>query len=321
MSGDVWEVGDAYEAYVGRWSRKIAVEFVRWLGLPSGLRWLDAGCGTGALTSAVLASESAAPTSPTDSAHVVGVDPSLGFLRSVPAPAGRVAGDAAALPLRDESFDVVVSGLALNFVPRPEAAVAEFARVAAPGAVVASYVWDYAEGMRMMRHFWDVAAEVVPAAAEHDEGPRFPICHEPALRAAWAAAGLAEVSTRAIEVPTVFRGFDDFWLPFLGGQGAAPAYLATLGEDERAAIRERLHARLGDGEIALTASAWAVRGRRPTADEAGLTLSDVRPADDDPATLVRRRRPTMSEAITDPGADDEDSAEAARTRRPAVGAA
>ncbi|MGK5678361.1 class I SAM-dependent methyltransferase [Actinoplanes sp. URMC 104] len=256
MSEDVWEAGDAYEAYVGRWSRKVAAEFVGWLDVPAGRRWLDAGCGTGALTSAALR---------TGPARVVGVDPSRGFLRTAPVEAHRVAGDAAALPLGDASFDVVVSGLALNFVPRPGAAVAEFARVAAPGATVAAYVWDYATGMQMMRLFWDAAAEVDPAAAGRDEGRRFPICHEPALRAAWAAAGLTEVATRSIEVPTVFAGFDDFWQPFLGGQGAAPSYLATLGQHEQHAIRELLRARApasADGTIALTAAAWAVRGRR-----------------------------------------------------------
>ncbi|GAB2620015.1 methyltransferase [Paractinoplanes abujensis] len=262
MGADVWEVGDSYEAYVGRWSRLVAAGFVRWLEIPAGRRWLDAGCGTGALTSAVLATAAVEASGP----RVTGVDPSQSFLRLTPAAATPVAGDAAALPFRDARFDVVVSGLALNFVPHPERAVAEFARVARPGAVVASYVWDYTTGMQMMRHFWDAAAEVVPAAADRDEGPRFPICHEPALRAAWSEAGLTEVTTEAIEVPTVFAGFDDFWEPFLGGQGAAPAYLATLGADERAAIRERLRSRLpteADGTIPLTATAWAVRGRRP----------------------------------------------------------
>ncbi|MCM4078352.1 class I SAM-dependent methyltransferase [Paractinoplanes hotanensis] len=258
MTSDVWELGAAYEAYVGRWSRQVAAEFVGWLGVPAGARWLDAGCGTGALTSTILGG--AAP------AAVIGVDPSRSFLRT--APANRVAGDAAALPLRGGGVDAVVSGLALNFVPRPERAVAEFVRVAGPGAIVASYVWDYDAGMRMMRHFWDAAAEVVPAAADKDEGPRFPICREPALRDAWSAAGLDDVVTRAIEIPTVFAGFDDFWQPFLGGQGAAPAYLATLTTAEQAAIRERLRATLPtapDGTIPLTASAWAVRGHKPPA--------------------------------------------------------
>jgi hypothetical protein len=129
--------------------------------------------------------------------------------------------------------------------------------------VVAAYVWDYADGMHMMRHFWDAARDVDPAAAEADEGSRFPICRPDGLRSAWLAAGLTEVATRAIEVPTVFTDFGDFWRPFQGGQGAAPAYLARLPLPVRAAVRDRLELRLPrrpDGSIALTAAAWAVSG-------------------------------------------------------------
>jgi SAM-dependent methyltransferase len=254
MGGDVWAVGSAYEAYVGRWSRPVATEFVRWLAVPAGARWLDAGCGTGALTAAVRSA--AAP------AMVVGADMSAGFLAAMSG-ALRVNADAAALPLASGSFGAVVSGLALNFVPRPGDAVAEFARVAAPGAVVAAYVWDYAEGMRLMRWFWDVARELDPGAP--DESVRFPICRPEALEAAWTAAGLRDVASRPITVPTVFGDFDDYWQPFLGGQGAAPAYLARLSPTTRQEIRDRLAVRLPrqpGGSNALTATAWAVRGLR-----------------------------------------------------------
>jgi SAM-dependent methyltransferase len=256
--GDVWAVGNAYEAYVGRWSRPVAAAFLRWLAVPPGGRWLDAGCGTGALAGTVLAT--ARP------ALVVGVDRSLGFLAEAHAqlPAALfVNGDAAALPLADARFDAVVSGLTLNFVPQPQRAVDEVARVAGPGATVAAYVWDYADGMQMMRWFWDVALEVDPGSAEQDEGPRFPICHAEALGRAWTEAGLREVETRAIEVPTVFQDFADYWQPFLGGQGPAPAYLARLTAGQQEAIRDMLDARLPrdpDGKIPLTARAWAVRG-------------------------------------------------------------
>jgi SAM-dependent methyltransferase len=247
---DVWEQGDAYEAYVGRWSRQVAARFVRWLRVPDGRRWLDAGCGTGALTSAI-----------THASQVIGVDPSPGFLRGYVENGGTaVTGDAAALPFPDGVFDAVVSGLTLNFVPRPEAAVAGFARVAAPGATVAAYVWDYAGGMQMLRRFWDAAIEIDPSARALDEGPRFPICHARALAEAWMTTGFLAVTTTKIEIPTVFRTFDDFWRPFLGGQGPAPAYLATRTPDERVAIREALLSRLGPDTIALTAAAWAVRG-------------------------------------------------------------
>jgi hypothetical protein len=138
--------------------------------------------------------------------------------------------------------------------------------VARPGAVVAAYVWDYAGGMELMRRFWDAAAALDPAAAELDEGRRFPLCREEPLASLFGGAGLREVAVRAIDVPTRFRDFDDYWNPFLGGQGPAPGYAMALGEDERAALRERIRAGLPagpDGSIGLVARAWAVRSRAP----------------------------------------------------------
>ena len=251
---DVWAVGEAYDGYVGRWSRAVAVEFVRWLGVPAGARWLDVGCGTGALAEAILAG--AEPDA------VVGVDPSAGFVgvaKTRNPGAEFHVGDARAIPLGDNGFDAVVSGLALNFVPEPVRAVAECIRVAKAGGVVAAYVWDYAEGMEMMRHFWDVAAELDPAAERLDEGRRFSMCRPEGLRELWA--GMGDVAVEAIEIATVFRGFGDFWQPFLGGQGAAPGYAMSLSEDQRAELRKRLRERLGEGEIALRARAWAAKGR------------------------------------------------------------
>jgi SAM-dependent methyltransferase len=250
---DVWAVGQAYEPYVGRWSRRVAADFLRWLAVPPGARWLDVGCGTGAVTSTILSV--AAP------GGVVGVDPSAGFVAyaAANAPAARFAvGDATALPLGDGAVDAAVSGLVLNFVPDPERAIAEMVR--ASRGVVGAYVWDYAEGMGFMRAFWNAARDIDPDAP--DEGPRFPLCRPEPLRAAFASAGLRGVEVRPVDVPTPFRDFDDFWQPFLGGQGAAPAYLMSLPAAQRDAVRDRLLAALGPGPIDLTARAWAVRGIR-----------------------------------------------------------
>jgi SAM-dependent methyltransferase len=260
MAQPVWADGEAYEAYVGRWSRLVAGDFLRWLELPTGLRWLDVGCGTGALTATVVAQA--------DPAEVTGIDPSEGFLaharERVDDPrASFEVGDARALPVTDDSVDVLVSGLALNFVPDPVRAAAEFARVVRPGGVAAAYVWDYAEGMAMMRHFWSAAEALDPAAAELDEGRRFPLCRPAALHALWTDAGLEAVAVQPVVVPTVFADFGAYWTPFLGGQGAAPTYVASLTETDRAALRDRLSSCLpveADGSVRLTARAWAVRG-------------------------------------------------------------
>ena len=258
---DNWAVGDVYEAYVGRWSRRVAQAFLPWLQVPAGRQWLDVGCGTGALTATVL--------SVADPAQVIGVDTSEGFLATARAQitdprATFRTGDAQALPLPDRSFDAVVSGLALNFVPDPACAASELARVATPGGVVAAYVWDYVGGMGMMRYFWDAATALDPAAERLAEGSRFALCQPEPLCQLWGAAGLDDVAVRAIEVSTVFGDFDDYWGPFLGGQGPAPSYAMSLTEDRRGELRDLLRTRLPsdpDGSIPLTARAWAIRGK------------------------------------------------------------
>ncbi|MFN8511619.1 MAG: methyltransferase domain-containing protein [Thermomicrobiales bacterium] len=262
VPGDVWAIGTAYEPYVGRWSRLVARELVSWLGVAPGGRWLDLGCGTGALTWTIL--ETADPE------MAVGVDSSAGFARYAREQVGRphshfLVGDARAFPCRDASFDVVASGLVLNFVPTPGRAVGEMVRAAKAGAVVAAYVWDYAGEMQLMRHFWDAAVALDPAVSELDEGRRFPLCRPEPLGALFREAGLREVEVRAIDVPTHFRDFDDYWSPFLGGQGPAPTYAMSLTEERRAALRERIRVGLPlepDGAIRRVARAWAVRGRR-----------------------------------------------------------
>jgi SAM-dependent methyltransferase len=258
---DQWSLGDNYEHYIGRWSRLVARQFVTWLALPPARHWLDVGCGTGALMQAILTD--CAPAS------VLGIDPSAGFIALAggqlnDARASFQSGAAQALPIA--SVDAVVSGLVLNFTPDPAQSLAEMARVARPGGMVAAYVWDYAEGMQMLRLFWDAASALDRGALALDEGRRFPICRSEALRALWRECGLAQIECRDIDVPTVFSSFDDFWSPFLGGQGPAPTYCGTLAEDARAALRDRLRAMLpvaADGRIALTARALAVRGVRP----------------------------------------------------------
>jgi SAM-dependent methyltransferase len=256
-----WQRGEVYEGYVGRWSRRVAPRFVDWLGVPPGRRWLDVGCGTGALCGAIL--ERAAPAS------VIGVEPSAGFLSvALERLAGKAdlrSGTATDLPLADAAVDVVVSGLVLNFVDDQPAALREMARVCAGGGTIAAYVWDYAEGMQMMRRFWDAAVEHDPRGSAIDESARYPLCHPDALVGRFEGAGLDEVATTGIVIDTPFEDFDDYWQPFLGGQGPAPAYLMSLDRPSRDRLRDAVHARLPvaeDGAIALTARAWAVRGRK-----------------------------------------------------------
>lgn len=261
---EAWNSGDAYEPYVGRWSRRVAPEFLEWAKISTGCA-LDVGCGTGALSQALL---------DRDVRSVVGIDPSAAFAAYAAAKTNMRAskawflvGDAMALPFGAGTFDAAVAGLVLNFVPQPLAAVREMARSVRSRGIVAAYVWDYAGRMELMRYFWDAAVELDPhRAGPLDESVRFSICHPDRLAPLFREGGLKEIQTTPVDVPTVFRDFDDYWRPFLGGQAPAPHYATSLDpqrrEQLRASIQSRLPAR-PDGSIHLIARAWAVKGTKP----------------------------------------------------------
>jgi trans-aconitate methyltransferase len=257
-----WASGAAYDGFVGRWSRLVAAEFIQWLSVPAGATWIDVGCGTGELTRSIL--RIATPS------KVASLDPSEGYLDHARASTKdpRVefsrGTDQDVLSLGVVA-DAVVSALVLNFVPDAVNALRAAAEATAPGGVIAAYVWDYADGMAMLRHFWDAMVEEDPAARSKDEGVRFPLCAPGALKSAFEAAGLSGVVTRPIEVTDTFADFEEYWTPFLSGEAPAPGYLASLPAERQARLREVVRHRLPiatDGSITLTCRAWAVSGRR-----------------------------------------------------------
>ena len=256
---DTWNSGDPYEYFMGRWSRLMAPVFLNWLNLPLNLSWLDVGCGTGSLSEAIF--RGSRPT------YLCCVDPSWEFLQQAKDKhsfdADFVAGSASELPLSDNTFDVVVSGLALNFFPDLRRAITEMKRVLKEGGTLAAYVWDYSGKMEFLRLFWDAASEVDVNANRLDEGIRFPICNADNLRELFEQSGLTNIETAYADIDTVFNDFDDYWNPFLGGQGPAPGYLASLDTDIQEKIRRTLYNKLASHTnvpIKLLARAIAIRG-------------------------------------------------------------
>jgi SAM-dependent methyltransferase len=260
MTEEKWNSGDRYENYVGRWSRRVAEQFLPYLNVPPGARWLDVGFGSGALTSAILRSAFPALVRSYDSSPVY-----VEYARQhIPDPHVQFEqGDAHALPEEPASFDAVVSGLVLNFLADPFQAVPGMARLVKPGGKLGAYVWDYAGEMQFMRYLWDAAVSIDPAAVELDEGARFPLCQPGPLKELFQHAGVKEAEVLPIDVETRFRDFADFWDPFLGGQGPAAGYVVSQSEERRIQLRELLRSRLpfeSDGSIPLIARAWSVWG-------------------------------------------------------------
>jgi len=245
---------------MGRWSRLVAHDFLTWLSVPLDGRWLDVGCGTGALASAIW--QLCSPR------ELCGIDPSeeyIAYSREIlPKSQCRfLVGEAQTLPQELSGFDATVSGLALNLVPDPVAALGEMIRVTRSDGIVAAYVWDFAGGMQMLRYLWDSATNLDPMAHDLDHGSCFPLCHPERLRELFAEAQLKAVQVHSLEVPTIFRDFDDYWTPLLTGYGRAPGYVMSLSAEQRLRLRDRVREVLPthpDGSIHLTARAWAIRG-------------------------------------------------------------
>jgi SAM-dependent methyltransferase len=254
----------AYDRYMGRWSRRMAPLLLDFAGIPDAGSVLDVGSGTGSLAVSIAGHK--------PHCHVLGIDLSeeyVEYATSQTPPGARVSfevGDAQRLRFADASFDHTLSLLVLNFVPDQARAVAEMVRVTRPGGSVAAAVWDYGEGMRMLRLFWDSALSVDPRAEIFDER-RMPLCRQDELSALWKNNGLAGVEEYPLEITMQFSELTDYWDPFVLGQGPAGAYARRIGGADLNTLRNEVKRRLGvatdNQPFDLPARAWAVRGIVP----------------------------------------------------------
>jgi SAM-dependent methyltransferase len=259
-----WDSAEAYEVSMARWSRLVAREFLAGLSISSGGSWLDVGCGTGGLSRIIL--ETANP------AIVHGFDISEPYIAYAkrhltdPRVDFRVC-HALDIPVDEGVYDVVVSGLLLNILPDADRGdtILGMVRAARRGGRVAAYVWDYADGMQVTSTFWDAVTELSARGKVLEPDHQFSFCSPDLLTALFQASGLQDVQMQPIDVPTIFRDFDDYWLPFLGGEGSASAYTVSLNAVQRENLRQYLRSHLPvahDGSIHLSARAWAMSGTK-----------------------------------------------------------
>ncbi len=258
---DPWSGGSNYEKFMGRWSSLVAEKFLKWFAISAGKSWLDVGCGSGTLTKLIFETQ--------NPSKIISIDSSEEFISYAkkilnnPFVQFKVC-KAESLNINFNSIDVIVSGLVLNFIPEPEIALREMMRVAKPGGTIGIFLWDYSDGMKMLRYFWDAAVEIDNKAKEFDEGLRFPLCRKGELELLFRKAGLKDVNAVPVEVNTYFKDFNDYWEPFLGNVGPAPAYVMSLDPENRKQLEMKVRNSLpvtNDGSILITARAWAVKGQ------------------------------------------------------------
>lgn len=259
---DKWNAGDPYDYFMGRWSSLMAPKFLKWLNAPSNWKWLDVGCGTGALSEAI--EQNCEPKT------LSCIDPSANFIEKVKQRVSTTTtlkvGSVENLPFENNSFEVIVSGLALNFFPNLNNALSEFKRVSEPHGIIAAYVWDYSDRMDFLRLFWDAAYQIDAKSRSLDEGLQFPICNSEQLTKLFESANLTEVASAKMDIDTNFKNFDDYWNPFLGGQGPAPSYLASLTSENQELLKNNIKERIRfelDGSFKLLGRVIAIKGKCP----------------------------------------------------------
>lgn len=250
--------GQAYDSFMGRYSRPLASEFTDTAGVIPGQSALDVGCGPGALTGVLVDRLGAGSVS--------AVDPSPPFVAECSARHPGITirqGQAEAIPFGDASFDCVLAQLVLHFVTDPGQAASEFLRVLRPGGIAAACVWDFAEGMQMLRLFWDAALQIDPAAPDEAQTMRFG--REGEIAQLLVSAGFRDVTETTLDVHSVYLEFEELWSGFLAGIGPAGTFCLSLTEEQRGALRAELFHRLGSptGAFSLAAKARCAYGHSP----------------------------------------------------------
>jgi SAM-dependent methyltransferase len=246
---------DAYDAYMGRWSRLLSAPFADVAGVESGTRVLDVGCGTGALTDELVRR--------VGDRRVAAADPSAPFVRAVSERHPRVdvrQATAEELPFDDGGFDRVLAQLVVHFMADPVIGLSEMRRVARHGGIVAASVWDFAGNRGPLGVFWDAARSVRPDVSDES---RLAGTRDGHLALLLETAGLVGVRQAELAATIEHATFDEWWTPFTRGSGPGGAFVASLDPEEQARLRDECRRRLAATPIAVTATAWAAWGTAP----------------------------------------------------------
>jgi SAM-dependent methyltransferase len=253
----------AYEQFMGRWSRRVAPLLLDFADISDGCRVLDVGSGTGSLSIEIAARR--------PHCQILGIEPSEDYVAyaqaRIPHPNVQFrVGNAQELAFPDAEFDATLSLLVFNFLPDPRKALGELQRVTRPSGRIGAATWDYGDGMKMLRIFWNAAVDLDANAVRSDE-KHMPLCRAGELSSLWNEVGLTDVQEQPLQIVMRFESFDDFWDPFLMGQGPAGVHVANLTPARRIALRDRLKRLLPEsaqrGAFELDGRAWAVRGTAP----------------------------------------------------------
>jgi SAM-dependent methyltransferase len=254
-----WDNIQGYEMYVGRWSRALSLDFVHWLNACAALKWMEIGCGTGALTQAIAETY--------DPSSLLALDKSEAYLTKA-----RENGKLSKVSflrvdldsfLPEGEFDNITSGLVLNFLPHTEKTLRSLMSNLRNGGQLSAFVWDYGGHYQPMRHFWDAAKEVSAVAKDFDTGIKFEICRKEKLISLFESLGLTHVEFTNLERIAMFQNFDDYWLPIASAQGSVTEFISILTEKEKDNLKETIRRRLPialNGEIKLIINALAVKG-------------------------------------------------------------
>ena len=251
MSFDV--AGEAYDRFMGRYSSPLAASLADWLGVTSGHRVLDVGCGPGALTEHLVALVGAD--------QVAAVDPSESFVEACRSRHPGVdvrLGAAEALPFEDDTFDVTAACLVVHFMTDPVGGLAEMKRVTRTGGRVGATVWDLADSRAPMWPLWEAFAEIAP---QHLGERGFQGGSRDSLVAILEGAALRDIESVELPVTVTHPTFDEWWEPYLHGVGPAGEAIAAMDPDRRASLAEVLRRNLGEGPFDITAVAFAALGR------------------------------------------------------------